>query len=40
MGRKRYTPEQIISILRQIEVELSRDKTLSVEGACRKSGRL
>ena len=38
MGRKRYTPEQIISILRQIEVELSQDKGLSVEGASRKAG--
>ena len=38
MGRKRHTPEQIISILRQIEVELSKDKTFTVEGACRKAG--
>ena len=37
MGRKRYTPEQIISILRQIEVELSHNKGLSTEGACRKA---
>lgn len=37
MGRKRYTPEQIISILRQIEVELSQDKSLSVESASRKA---
>ena len=38
MARKRYTPEQIISILRQIEVELSQDKGLTTEGACRKAG--
>ena len=31
MGRKRHTPEQIISILRQIEVQLSQDKTFTVE---------
>jgi putative transposase len=37
MGRKRYTPEQIISILRQIEVELSKNKGLSTEGASRKA---
>ena len=37
MGRKRYTPEQIISILRHIEVELSQDKSLSVESASRKA---
>jgi len=37
MGRKRHTPEQIISILRQIEVQLSQDKTFTVEDACRKA---
>ena len=38
MGRKHHTPEQIISILRQIEIELSQDKALSVDGASRKAG--
>ena len=36
MGRKRYTPEQIIGILREAEVELSRG--LQVRQICRKLG--
>ena len=38
MGRKHHTPEQIISILRQIEVELSQGKSHSIEEASRKAG--
>jgi len=36
MGRKRYTPEQIITMLREAEVLLSQDST--VGEVCRKLG--
>lgn len=38
MGRKNFTPEQIISILRQIAEAVARDKTLTLEMACSKAG--
>jgi len=31
MSRKRYKPEQIINLLREAEVGLSQDRTLSVQ---------
>lgn len=37
MGRKSHTAEQIISVLRQIEVSMAQDKSLTIEGACRKA---
>jgi transposase-like protein len=36
MGRKNYTPEQIIPLLRQIEVEVANGK--NTEEACRAAG--
>lgn len=38
MGRKSHTAEHIISVLRQIEVHLAQDKSLTIETACRKAG--
>jgi transposase-like protein len=36
MGKKRYTPEQIVAKLRQAEVELAKGQATSV--ACKKLG--
>jgi transposase-like protein len=36
MGRKRFTPEQIIGMLREAEVRLSQDE--NVKGICRSLG--
>ena len=38
MGRKRPGPEQIVTLLRQIEVATSQGKTISI--ACREAGIL
>jgi hypothetical protein len=36
MARKRYTPEQVVSLLRQIEVVVTNGK--ATEQACREAG--
>lgn len=36
MARKRYTPEQIVSVLRQVEVLVSNGK--ATDQACREAG--
>lgn len=36
MARKRYTPEQIVSVLRQVEVLVGNGK--ATEQACREAG--
>ncbi|MBB6147363.1 transposase-like protein [Silvibacterium bohemicum] len=36
MARKRYTPEQIVSVLRQVEVLVANGK--ATDQACRKAG--